>query len=68
MYKVGDLFESKSKSFFLNEWINDKTWVLVEIINGRYEDPFVLYCQQNGRTLNVGNMTLDRDMVKLNDV
>ena len=70
MYKVGDLFQSKS--VFLHEWVDDKTWVLVEIkrykVNERYEDPFVLYCQQNGRTLNVGKMTLDRDMVKLNDI
>lgn len=70
MYKVGDLFQSKGG--FLNKWINDKTWLLVEVIrndvNRPYRDPFVLHCQENGRTLNVGKITLDRDMVKLNDV
>ena len=70
MYKVGDLFQSKKG--FLQKWISDKTWVLVEIKqpkpNERYGDPFVMYCQENGRTLNVGKMTLDRDMVKLNDI
>lgn len=69
MYKVGDLFQSKGG--FLHKWINDKTWLLIEIrrckVNEPY-NPFVLHCQENGRTLNVGKITLDRDMVKLNDV
>jgi hypothetical protein len=63
-YKVGDLFQAKTG--FMGEWIDNKTFLLVKLENG--SDPYVLHCQENGRTLQTTKITLDKDMVKLNDI
>jgi hypothetical protein len=64
MYKVGDLFQAKTG--FMGEWIDNKIFLLVKLEND--SDPYMLHCQENGRTLQATKVTLDRDMVKLNDV
>ena len=64
-YEVGDLFQAKTG--FMGEWIDNKTFLLVKLENDS-DDPYVLHCQENGRTLQATKVTLDRDMVRLNDI
>jgi hypothetical protein len=61
-YKVGDLFQAKTG--FMGEWINNKTFVIIDV-QPEKEDPYLLYCQENSRTLNTTSFTLTRDMVKI---
>ena len=65
MYKVGDLFQAKTG--FMGEWIDNKIFLLVKLEKNS-DDPYVLYCQENGRKLQATKVTLDRDMVRLNDI
>ena len=64
-YKVGDLLQAKGG--FIGEWINHQVFIIANIDN-RKEDAFTLICQSNNRILETSAFTLNRDMVKLNDV
>lgn len=65
MYKVGDLFQAKDG--FIGAWINNNTFVLIDIDFSKLDkdEPYTLYCQQNGRTLNTGSHTLRYYMTKV---
>ena len=64
-YKVGDLFQAKSG--FLHRWINNQVFIIAEVDRTK-ENGIKLICQSNGQTLQAGVFTMQRDMVKLNDV
>ena len=55
----------QAKDGFIGEWINNKIF-MIQQINPIKDDPFVLYCLENGRTLETTAFTLERDMRKLN--
>lgn len=62
-YKVGDLFQAKTG--FIGDWIDNKVFVLSNINTDSFKDAYVLYCQENGRTLKTTLFTIERDMVKI---
>jgi len=62
-YNVGDLLQAKNG--FIGGWIDNKIF-MIQQINPIKDDPFVLYCLENGRTLETTAFTLERDMRKLN--
>lgn len=62
-YKVGDLFQAKTG--FIGEWIDNKVFVLANINTDPFKDAYVLYCQENGRTVETTLFTIERDMVKI---
>ena len=61
-YKVGDLFQAKDG--FIGEWINNQVFIIVGI-DGTKEDGIKLVCQSNGKTLDTGLFTMQRDMKKI---
>ena len=64
-YKVGDLFQAKDG--FIGEWINNQVFIVVGVDSTK-ENCIRLVCQSNGRTLDTGLFTMQRDMVKLSDI
>ena len=61
-YQVGDLFQAKDG--FIGEWINNQVFIIVGIDRTK-EEGIRLVCQSNGRTLQVGSFTMQRDMKRI---
>lgn len=61
MYKVGDLFQAKTG--FIGEWIDNKFFIIADI-ETQNEDPYLLCCLENGRTLRTTYHTLSAHMLK----
>ena len=61
-YQVGDLFQAKDG--FIGEWINNQVFIIVGIDHTK-ENCIKLMCQSNGRTLETGLFTMQRDMKRL---
>ena len=63
-YKVGDLFQAKDRFIVRAGWTADKVFIVVGV-DGTKENGIKLMCQRNGRTLETGLFTMQRDMVRL---
>ena len=59
--QVGDLFTSGDR--FLHEWMNNTAFVVVDV-NWRHQDPFLLLCQTNNKTVRVSHFTMKNYMKK----
>ena len=59
--QVGDLFTSGDH--FIKEWMNNTAFVVVDV-NWQQQDPFLLLCQANNKTVRTGYHTMKTYMKK----